>query len=156
MIADHACQEPASGAEVAVMLAGHLEELIRHRRLVLAVGSYPINPSPAEIISADDTGLLIGVSPIGGGLVGAVPTATKETTQNLLRIGSCMAEPYLLSSLRTAKTCLDELAARAGLTFEIAGLLYRSSDCYLHVALDAQRLTVIAYPQVPPAHGCSN
>ncbi|WP_377806581.1 hypothetical protein [Azospirillum sp. A29] len=155
MIADHAGQAPAA-AGVAMMPVAHLEELIRQRRLVLAVGSYPINPSQAETISAEDTGLLIGASTIGGGLTGAIPIATKETTHNLLRIGSSVAEPHLLTSLQTAKTCLDELAARAGLTIEIAGMFYRSSDCYLHVALDAQRLTVIAYPQVPPARGCSN
>lgn len=156
MIADHASHEPAGGTGLAMMLIGHLEELIRHRRVVLAVGSYPINPSRAEIISAEHTGLLIGASPIGGGLEGAVPIATKESTHNLLRIGSSVTEPNLMSSLRTAKTCLDELAARADLTIEIAGMFYRSSDCYLHVALDAQRLTVIAYPQVPSARGCSN
>lgn len=151
MIADNASLGPAGAAGVAMMLVGHLEELIRYHRVVLALGSYPINPFPAQSISAGDTGLLIGASRIGGGVEGALPNAVEGTAHKLLGTGHLVAEPYSLSLLQIAMKGLDELAAKAGLTIEIAGMLYRSSDCYLHVASDAQRLTVIAYPQVPPA-----
>lgn len=156
MIAGAGTPEPAGGATIAIMLVGPVEELIRHHRLVLAIGAFPITPAPAGSISVEDAGLLIGATCVDVDRQEVPPNAIEGAGQNLLGIGHFVADCYLQSLLPIARAGLDELAAIGGLTIEIAGTSYRSSDCFLHVALDEQRLTITAYPQAPPTRGCSN
>lgn len=156
MIAGPGTPEPAGGTTIAIMLVGPVEELIRHHRLVLAIGNFPITPAPAGSISVEDAGLLIGATCFDVDRHEVPSNAIEGTRHNFLGIGHFVAEPYLQSLLPIARTGLDELAARGGLTIEIAGTSYRSSDCFLHVALEEQRLTITAYPQVPPTRGGSN
>lgn len=156
MIDGQGRHEPIHDAEMAMVLVGPLEELIRHQRLVLAEGSYPIAPSPAQSIWVEANRLLIGGTRSAGGIVDTRPYRSEGASRNLIGIGYYVAEPYVQSLLPIAKTGLDELAARAGLTIEIGGTSYDSSNCYMHVALDDQRIIVTVYPQVPPHRGCSS
>lgn len=156
MIASPPIPQPAGDAAIALMLVGPVEELIRHHRLVLAIGHFPISPTPATSASAKGFGLLIGDSRVGVPAYETRPAGIEDSWPRILGIRSFVVDTYLQSLLPIAKTGLDELVARGGLTIEIGGKSYQSSGCYVHVDLNGERLTITAYPQVPPVRGRSN